>query len=331
MKSDGSGDVQIPLIDAGYASYVEPDVTSDGQLVASRVRLESDIFRYPVDGSPLENVVNAKRITQQTGQVQTPSASPSGEEVVYLSDSGGHANVWVARVDGSQPPRQITNEHDPSTAIGIPLWSPAGDRIVYIKHRDGVGTEEWLVNPDGTEQRRLAAGAGASWSDDGEWIYFISGATLSSSTECTVKIPVDGDQPVPVRCEASGLSVSSDGDTAYFSPNTRRQGEVWSASPVDTGVPEPLVTNLQSRVPLWPHQYHLSSDDRWLATPLKDRGTTNLWIISTEDGSLRQITDFEQRSTMIGRQVSWSRDNKYIFAALVETDADIVLLEGVLP
>jgi Tol biopolymer transport system component len=332
MKMDSNADFQLPLVDAGYASYIEPDVTRDGQVVASRVRLESDIFRYPVDGSPLENVANAKRITQQTGQVQTPSVSPSGEEVAYLSDSGGHANIWIARVDGSQPPRQITDDKDPSTFIGIPVWSPRGDRIVYIKHRAGVGTEEWLVNSDGTEQHLLVAGAGASWSHDGEWLYYITAATLNSATEqCTHKIHIDSKQSVPVRCGAAGLVVTSDGTTAYFSPSSYREGEVWKATPVDTGAPEPLVTNLKARIPVWPHQYDLSSDDRWLAAPLKDHGTTNLWIISTEDGSLRQVTDFQQRSTTIGRQVSWSTDNKYIFAALVETDADIVLLEGALP
>ena len=45
---------------------------------------------------------------------------------------------------------------------------------------------------------------------------------------------------------------------------------------------------------------------------------------------LRQITDFGQRPTMICRQVSWSSDSRYIFAALMETDADIVLLGGAL-
>ena len=331
VKTDGSDDIQVPPVGAGYASYVEPDVTFDGRVVVSRVRLESDVFRYPVDGTPLENVTNAKRITQQTGQVQTPSVSPSGEEVAYLSDSGGHANVWVARVDGSQAPRQITNDQDPSTVIGIPLWSPRGDRIVYIRHRAGIGTEEWLVNPDGTDQHMLVAGAAASWSDDGEWIYFITGATLTRETECTHKIHVDGGPSVPVRCEAAGLNVTSDGSTAYFMSNSHRPGEVWKASPLDAKTAEPLITNLALRIPIWPHQYSLSPDDRWLAAPLKDRGTTNVWIISTKDGSLRQITDFQQRATTIGRQVSWSSDNKYIFAALVETDADIVLLDGALP
>ena len=61
-----------------------------------------------------------------------------------------------------------------------------------------------------------------------------------------------------------------------------------------------------------------------------DQGTTNLWTISTKDGELRQITDFGQRPTMICRQVSWSSDSRYIFAALMETDADIVLLDGAL-
>ena len=153
----------------------------------------------------------------------------------------------------------------------------------------------------------------------------------TSGEECTHKIHVDNEESVLVRCGMTGLSVTADGTTGYFSPDTQRQGEVWKATPMDTGTPEALVTNLASRIPLLPHQYVLSSNDRWLAAPLRDRGTTNLWIISTKDGSLRPVTDFQQRSTTIGRQVSWSTDNKYIFAALVETDADIVLLEGVLP
>ena len=54
-------------------------------------------------------------------------------------------------------------------------------------------------------------------------------------------------------------------------------------------------------------------------------------IQSLEDGELKRITDFGNRSTLIGRQVSWSGDGKFLFAALMETDADIVLLDGVLP
>jgi Tol biopolymer transport system component len=331
VKSDGSGDAPLLLGDSGFASHVEPDVTAAGKLVASRVRHESDIFRYPIDGSPLENVRNAKRITRQTGQVQVPSASPDGKAVVYLSDSGGHANAWVARVDGSRPPRQITDEQDPLAMIGIPLWSPRGDTIVYWKGLVGAESELWLVQPDGTGQRMLVrAGGGASWSHDGEWLYYTAATGINSSIPSTHKIRVDGGEPVLVRSGALGLEVTSDEGTGYFMPTAYRQGEVWRVTPVDAGTPEFLISNLQSRIPLWPHQYALSPDDYWLATPLRDDGTTNLWLISTDDASLRKITDFAERPTTIGRQVSWSSDSKYIFAALMETDADIVLLDGAL-
>jgi Tol biopolymer transport system component len=102
--------------------------------------MQSDIWRFPVSGSPADNVKNGARITRQTGQVQTPSASPDGKEVVYLSDSGGHVNVWIASVDGSGS-RQITFERDPAVVIGIPVWSPAGDRIVMIRSRSGTNSE----------------------------------------------------------------------------------------------------------------------------------------------------------------------------------------------
>jgi len=293
--------------------------------------LESDIYMFPVDGDPLDNVRDAKRITWQTGQVQVPTASPRSDEVAYLSDIGGHSNVWIARVDGSVLPRQATDEEDPGVVIGLPLWSPRGDYIAYYKQRGGGGAELWLVEPQTLVQRRLTAtSGGASWSHDGEWIFHMSPSDTSAVWRGTEKINVDSGESIPVRADAAGVVVASDGHTAYFSPSTARQGEVWKATPVESGAAIPLRDDLQSRVPMWPHHYHLSSDNRWLATPLIDRGTTNLWTIATTDGSLRQVTDFGQRATMIGRQVSWSSDDRYIFAALLETDADVVLLEGML-
>ena len=85
--------------------------------------MKSDIWRFPVAGSPADNVRSGAQITRQTGQVQTPSVSPDGEEIAYLSDSGGHSNVWVARIDSSENPRPLTSEDDDRMVIGIPIWS----------------------------------------------------------------------------------------------------------------------------------------------------------------------------------------------------------------
>jgi Tol biopolymer transport system component len=72
----------------------------------------------------------------------------------------------------------------------------------------------------------------------------------------------------------------------------------------------------------------LSKDGRWLAQALSDGATTNLWMLSTADGSLRQLTDFGEQPTQILRQVSWSPDGRYIYAAVLKNNGDIVMFDG---
>jgi Tol biopolymer transport system component len=290
--------------------------------------MQSDIWRFPTAGGPADNVKNAERVTQQTGQVQTPSASPDGTEVVYLSDSGGHGNVWVAKVDGSST-RQITFERDPAVVIGIPVWSPAGDRIVMIQSRAGT-SGEWLINPDGSGLRELVpGGAGAAWSRDGQWLYYYTPPSASQPSTCIEKIPVDGGAAVRLQCEAANMAVASHSSAIYYSTRVSTQSEIRKAQPED-GPAQPFAYIAQSRIPLMPQGYVLSPDDRWLTMPLKDAGTTNIWALPTNGGPARQLTDFGHRPILIARQVSWSPNGKFVYAAVVETDADIVLLDGIL-
>jgi Tol biopolymer transport system component len=328
VSTVGGPDRQLTF---GDVSYVEPDIAAAGKLFASRVRMQSDIWRFPTTGAPADNVKNGRPVTQQTGQVQTPSASPDGQEVVYLSDSGGHVNVWVSKVDGSSA-RQITFERDPAVVIGIPVWSPAGDRIVIIRARSGLNSE-WLMRPDGTELRELVPrGAGAAWSGDGRWLYYRTSPSPSEreETTCIEKVPIDGGSAVRVRCEAANMAVASDGSAIYYSPHVSAQGEIRKAQP-ENGASQPFAYVAKSRIPFIPQGYVLSPDNRWLTMPLKDAGTTNIWAFPTEGGPARQLTDFGQRLILIARQVSWSPDGKFVYAAVVETDADIVLLDGMLP
>jgi Tol biopolymer transport system component len=322
VSKDGGPERQLTF---GDESYVEPDMVAAGKVFASRVRMQSDIWRFPVAGSAGDNIKNGVAITHQTGQVQTPSASPDGKEIVYLSDSGGHTNLWVARVDDSSPPRQVYFERDPAVNIGVPIWSLAGDKIVFVRTRAGTPSE-WLVNPDGSGPRELVHdGRAAVWSAQGRWLYY----TVGFDNSCVKKTPVDGGPAVDVRCDAQSVAVSSDGSTIYYGPSQSRLNEIFKARP-ENGPGQLLARYAASRIPLAPTGNALSPDDRWLALPLKDAGTTNLWVISTADGSFRQITDFK-RPTLIARQVSWSPDGKSIYAAVVDIDADIMSFDGMLP
>jgi Tol biopolymer transport system component/DNA-binding winged helix-turn-helix (wHTH) protein len=325
VGNTGGDDRQLTF---GEVSYVEPDVVA-GRLVASRVRIQSDIWRFPVSGSPQQNTNDALRITHQTGQAQTPSVSPDGKEFVYLSDSGGHGNLWVATTDGSKT-RQITFEHDPAVAIGVPIWSPAGGRIVFIVTRKGK-TGEWVVSPDGRNLQQLVPlGSAASWSPDGKWLYY-------TREHCIEKVPVDGGPAAQVRCQDgfTPMALSPDGSTLYYFngvENAFNGIEIWKAMP-ENGQSELLARIPGSRLPFhgWVWQQTLSPDGNWLAAPLLDRATTNLWVMPVHGGSMRQTTDFGQRSVLIVRRVSWSPDGKYIYGAVADTDADIVLLDGLLP
>ncbi len=323
VACDGTGDRAVTF---GDASYVEPDVDTSGRMVASRIRSASDIWRFPVDRAPAENVRDAVRITQQTGQVQTPSVSSDGREVVYLSDNGGHANLWVARTDGTTM-RQITFERDPAVALGVPVWSSAGPRIAFLINRPR--SSLWLINSDGAGLRQLLDdGFYACWSGDGQWLYF---TTLDGPWRIS-KIAVATGTIVPVRGDNPfGSAVSYDGETLYYARAAMGDFEVCKASPED-GPSIVLARISRSRVPLFPSLFHpvISPDGRWLAMPLADGAASNLWLLSTEDGSMRPVTDFGDCATLIARRISWSPDGQCLYAAVANLDADVILLDGLL-
>ncbi len=335
ITADGHLDRQLTF---GDQSYVDPDADRMGRLVASRIESASDVWRIPIDGTPAENVARAVRVTSQTGQVRTPSPSPDGSEVAYLSDSGGHGNLWVARTDGSGA-RQITFEHDPAVAIGVPRWSPVSDEIVFVvARRESIGL--WLVRADGSDLRQFVAnGRGPCWSGDGQWLYYES---VASGTPRIVKARIDGgDAPVLLRQEpgATVPAIAADGSALYFTVtmrssifgNDRSDREIRRAQPED-GPSETLARVSGDRLPGLPTVLGIavSPDHRWLATSLVDGATTNLWMLPASGGTLQRITDFGVRSVEIARSIAWSADSRSIYAAVAERETDIVLLEGLL-
>jgi Tol biopolymer transport system component len=347
IARDDSGDRALTF---GDDSYIDPDAHSTGSLVVSRVRMRSDIWKFPIAGSPAENTRNATRITRQSGQVQTPSVSPDGTRVVYISDNGGHANLWVTSTDGSSV-RQITFETDLRVSVGVPMWSPRGDVIAFVMNRHGQGGL-WTVRPDGTELHHIVRGWAPCWSSDGRWLYYWR---LGDERKRLEKIPIDGGQPVLVREDASGIvipAISPDGATLYFvrpvssepalgglSSERLTVGLRWwgsvtefcRASPED-GPPEVIARVSGERIPGAPGalaaHVAVSPDGKWLATTLSDGPTTNLWVLPTSGGILQPLTDFGDRPTLISRNVSWSADSQFLYAAVAESQTNIALIKG---
>ncbi len=335
-KLSGSVPVQLTL---GEDSYVSPDVSSTGAIAASRVHMKFDLWKFPADGSAAENVRRAIQLTRQTGQVQTPDAGPGDRELVFLSDSGGHGNLWITHQDGTAA-RQVTFDRDPGVSLGVPVWSPDGKDIAYVTTRNQKGWRFslWLVRPDGSNDHLVAQNGGwACWTADSKWLYYAVPTEVGYRIE---KISPDGGPPVVVRTDnAIGPAMSPDNSTLYYSsPQENLTGvtdyEVRMARP-DNGPARVLAKIPGLRVPVahgWTVSPVVSPDGKSLALLLRDHsGNINIWSLPTQGGNLRQLTDFGQRRTTIARRVSWSSDSRSIFAALAEGDSDIVLIEGVLP
>jgi serine/threonine protein kinase len=330
VNRDGSGDRVLTF---GDASFVEPDVHASGKVLVARIRGQSDIWRFPIGGSPADNTRNAIRVTKQSGQVQTPSVSPDGTEVVYISDNGGHGNLWVIKTDGSGSARQITFERDPSTIIGVPLWSPVDNRIAFVVSRGRISI--FIVNSDGRNLHELVArGLAPGWSPDGTWMYY---SPMDNNEEWRIeKVPSRSGAPVVVRTDVDAHAPTAGRTALYYATRSRPTVGRWDwefrrASPED-GPSQVLTRVPSSRSPVSRlfASTSLSPDERLLALPMIVGATATIAVMPVDGGAFTPVIDFGDRAMLIARQVAWAPDGASIYAAVADVNADIVLLDGLI-
>ncbi|GII83115.1 peptidase S9 [Sphaerisporangium siamense] len=83
----------------------------------------------------------------------SPTLSPDGAAVAYVSDRDGVPRVWVQPLRGAGP-RVIDTGPEPVADV---LWSPDGEWLaVKIAPGGGEHTQVWAVRPDGSGLRLLA-------------------------------------------------------------------------------------------------------------------------------------------------------------------------------
>lgn len=139
-----------------------------------------DVFAMDVDGS------NLVRVADAPGAEFDGAWSPDGRWVVYRDSTRGineNDEIFIARADGSER-RNLSNH--PANDWG-PDWSPDGSTIVFNSDRDGGAIRGYLVDPDGSNVRRIAVDAWVeypSFSPDGKQIAFMG--ALGSNYEVFV-------------------------------------------------------------------------------------------------------------------------------------------------
>ncbi|MFM7868159.1 MAG: S9 family peptidase, partial [Planctomycetaceae bacterium] len=114
-------------------------------------------------------------------RIGPPALDPTGMWVAWsaveITDSHHNKSVsriWVASVDGQQPPRQLTSTNAKDSN---PRWSPDGRWILFESSRSGT-SQLWAISTLGGEARQLTTistgASGGIWSRDGGRIVFNS-------------------------------------------------------------------------------------------------------------------------------------------------------------
>lgn len=104
---------------------------------------------------PADELERSVAMMAKTGSASSPSFSPDGGRIAFLTNISGSPQVWIVPAAGGYP-RQVTALDDPVTAM---LWSPDGEWIaIQVAPGGGLNSQIHVVRPDGTEMRRLTAG-----------------------------------------------------------------------------------------------------------------------------------------------------------------------------
>jgi len=108
-------------------------------LVMSEPGNSSDIFTVRPDGERL------RRLTKNRAIEVSPTWSPDGEFIAFVSDRTGTPQIYVMDADGGNM-RRLTFNGSYNTH---PVWSPDGQWIAYETRVNGQ-FDIWLIDPDGS-------------------------------------------------------------------------------------------------------------------------------------------------------------------------------------
>jgi len=157
MNADGTKQRRLTYRLRGY----NPAWSPDGRRIAFQSGIHpAAIYVMNADGTKPRRVASG----------QTPAWSPDGRRIAFSNRIGeGDWDIYVMNADGSKH-RRLTRT---ARSEQSPAWSPDGRRIAYSSFgMAGSPSFVYVVDADGSNPRRLAAGYAPGWSPDGRRIAF---------------------------------------------------------------------------------------------------------------------------------------------------------------
>jgi dipeptidyl aminopeptidase/acylaminoacyl peptidase len=112
-------------------------------------------LKSPAAPPPADDLETAVSRMSRVGFCRSPSFSPDGKAIAFVSNLSGLPQVWTVPAAGGFP-RMVTSSDDP---VGGVEWSPDGKWIAFtLAPGGGMNAQVFLVRPDGMGLTRLTAG-----------------------------------------------------------------------------------------------------------------------------------------------------------------------------
>jgi Tol biopolymer transport system component len=330
-KSEATSQVWFISYPAGEARRVTNDTnhymslnsTADSStLCAIQRRTHSTISVIPNEKNAL-----AKQIT--AGATSDGSAGiawmPDGN-IVYTSNSGDNADIWMMEADGTNQ-TQLTSNAGQNIQ---PSVSSDGQFIFFASNRTGT-FHIWRMNRDGNNQEQITKGNGEfypQYSSYGKCLIYESESPNSMGSKRVLRMPIDGGEPIPIINKRSYHPIiSPDGKMVafrIFSFGYDNNGIV--VAPIEGGSVTGILNGTFESTPFcWSHDsgalIYLGDQSGQPAN--RKPGEKHLWTRRLYGGTSQQIMS-------VDRDVAFFEQSKegkwFLYAKPFQTD-DVILIK----
>ena len=323
---DSSGDILISNDDSGpgYNFQVSVSVRPGTYyiLVAAYDELTTGDYTLEVPSYVPDRVTNVIKLTQHDASDWSPTWSPDGRRIAFMSYRDGDPDIYVMDDDGTN----LTNltQQDGDYQYWAPAWSPDGRRIAFmsdLSDRDG-DPDIYVMDDDGTNLTNLtqhdASDWGLAWSPDGRRIAFMS--DRDGNTGIYVMDDDGTNLTKLTQHDASDSRPAWSPDGRRIAFRSDRDGNYGIYVMDDDGTNLTKLTQHASYYwdPVW------SPDGRRIAFMAQSFGNNNIYVMDDDGTNLTNLT----QHAVEGEAPAWSPNSRHI-AFISNSDIYVTDTDGI--